>query len=98
MTGFIWSVAACLYAAGLAMLILRRELIAMLLGVETMILAVNLVLVHTALALGDAAGVASALIVVAVAAAEAAVGLTLVLRLNQAGRPADAGALAELKG
>ncbi len=98
MIGFVWAVAAGLYAAGLAMLVLRRELIAMLLGVETMILAVNLVLVYTAVGLGDAAGVASALIVIGIAAAEAAVGLTLVLRLNRAGRPADAGTLAELKG
>jgi NADH-quinone oxidoreductase subunit K len=97
-TGFVWAVAAGLYAAGLAMLVLRRELIAMLLGVETMILAVNLVLVYTAVGLGDAAGIASALIVIGVAAAEAAVGLTLVLRLNRAGRPADAGTLSELRG
>ncbi|MGH9321888.1 MAG: NADH-quinone oxidoreductase subunit NuoK [Vicinamibacteria bacterium] len=98
MTTFAWLVGASLFASGLAMVILRRELIAMLLGVETMIVAVNLALLYTAVARADSDGLASALIIIGVAAAEAAVGLSLILRLHRSGRSADSAELQELRG
>jgi NADH-quinone oxidoreductase subunit K len=103
MSALIWTSSGLLFFLGLAALVLRRQLLAMFLGLELMVVA-------AALALGCAAGLASgaagrpaegfvaALLMLAVAAAEAVVGLTLVLRVHWSGRPAEADALQELRG
>ncbi len=98
MTGAIWGITGLLFASGLVMLILRRELLAMLLGLELMINAVNISLVHAAGLFGDPEGLAAVLLIIAVAAAEAVVGLSLILRMHQAGGPLDARVLRELRG
>lgn len=98
MTGVFWGASALLFLCGAAALVLRRQLLAMLLGLELMVNAVNLALVHTSTRLGDSAGLAAALLIMAVAAAEAVVGLSLILKLNQAGRAAESQAIAELNG
>jgi len=97
-TALIWATTALLFAAGLAMVVLRRQLLAMLLGVELMIAAVNVSLVHHAGLFSDAEAMAAVAIILAVAAAEAVVGLSLILRVLRAGRGVDAGALTELRG
>lgn len=94
----IWTTTAFLFAAGLALVVLRRQLLAMLLGVELMVAAVDVALVHQAAAFADASAMAAVAIVIAVAAAEAVVGLSLILRVLRAGRGVDAGALSELRG
>lgn len=98
MTATIWTVSALLFTLGLAALVLRRQLLAMLLGLELMICAVNVALVYYANLFGDPAGLSAALLIIAVAAAEAVVGLALILKVYQSGQAADAAGLAELKG
>ena len=98
MTSVIWATTGLLFAAGLAMVVLRRQLLAMLLGVELMLAAVNVALVHHAGLFSDASAMAAVALIIAVAAAEAVVGLSLILRVLRAGRGVDAGALSELRG
>ncbi|MEK7383695.1 MAG: NADH-quinone oxidoreductase subunit NuoK [Elusimicrobiota bacterium] len=94
----VWLVTGLLFTTGLAMVVLRRQLLAMLLGVELMVAAVNVALVHQACLLSDAQALAAVLLIIAVAAAEAVVGLSLILRSFRAGRGLDAGDLTELRG
>lgn len=98
MTAVVWAVTGALFALGLAMTVLRRQLLAMLLGLELMLAAVNLAIVRHAGLFDDAQALAAVVLVLAVAAAEAVVGLSLILRLRRTGRAAEAGALTELAG
>lgn len=98
MTAAVWTATALLFSAGLAMVVLRRQLLAMLLGVELMLASINLALVHHAGLFSDAEAMAAVAVIIAVAAAEAVVGLSLILRVLRAGRGTDAGALTELRG
>jgi NADH-quinone oxidoreductase subunit K len=98
MTAVVWATTGALFALGLAMVVMRRQLLAMLLGVELMIAAVNVALVHYAGIFSDAEALAVVAIVIAVAAAEAVVGLSLILKVLRSGRGLDAGDLAELRG
>ncbi len=98
MSAAIWAITGVLFAAGLAMAVLRRQLLAMLLGVELMLAAVNVSLVHSAGLFSDAQAMAAVAIVIAVAAAEAVVGLSLILRALRTGRGVEAGAYTELRG
>lgn len=98
MTAVCWAASAALFSAGLAMTVLRRQLLAMLLGLELMLAAVNVALVRHAGLFDDAQALAAVVLVMAVAAAEAVVGLSLILRLRRAGRSADAESLTEAAG
>ena len=98
MSAAVWGVSALLFLAGLAAVVLRHRLIAMLLGLELMLSAVNFPLVYHAGLFGDAEALSSVLLLIAIAAAEAVVGLSLVLMVFGSGRPADAEALSELRG
>jgi NADH-quinone oxidoreductase subunit K len=72
---------AILFAIGAAGIFVRRNLITMLLSVEIMLNAVNLTFVAFGRALGAADGQIIVFFVVTVAAAEAAVGLAIVIAL-----------------
>lgn len=98
MTQVIWTISALLFSLGMAAVVLRRQLLAMLLGLELMISAVNIALVYYANLFGDAAGLSAALLIIAVAAAEAVVGLALILKVYQSGQSADVAAVSELQG
>ena len=98
MSALSWAIAGSLFALGLAATILRRQLLAMLLGVELMLAGASLALVREAGLRGDSEALAVAALILAVGAAEAVVGLSLILRMFRAGRGTQAGALAELKG
>jgi NADH-quinone oxidoreductase subunit K len=98
MSAAVWAVSALLFFLGLATVVLRRQLLAMFLGLELMVVAAALALGHEAGRAGLAEGLVAVLLVLAVAAAEAVVGLTLVLRVHWSGRPTDADALGELRG
>lgn len=93
-----WVASAALFALGLCALVLRRPLIAMLLGVEMAVVAVAVGITTTAAAAGDAEALASVLLVLAVAAAEAVVGLSLILQVHQGGRAPETDSLRGLKG
>lgn len=98
MTAAVWGATVFLFGAGLAVVVLRRQLLAMLLGLELMISAVNISLVYYAGLFSDAEALAAVLLILAVAAAEAVVGLTLILRVFQSGRAVDSDGLQELRG
>ncbi len=93
-------VAAALFGVGLYGLIQRRSLVAMLISVELMTAAVGIVVVTvTTLAGADAAmGQVIALILVGVAASEAAIALSLFVAVHRAAHSIDVEQLSELKG
>ena len=72
---------AILFAIGAAGVFVRRNLITILLSIEIMLNAVNLTFVAFGRALGTAEGQIITFFVMTVAAAEAAVGLALVIAL-----------------
>src|SRR6266702_6759959 len=73
-------VAAILFTLGVAGIILnRKNVIIILMSVELILLAVNLNLVAFSAALGDLVGQVFAMFVLTVAAAEAAIGLAIVV-------------------
>ena len=74
-------VSASLFSIGAAGVFLRRNLITILLSVEIMLNAVNLSFVAFGRAAGDLDGQIITFFVMTVAAAEAAVGLALVIAL-----------------
>jgi NADH-quinone oxidoreductase subunit K len=97
-TAFVWAVCSFIFCCGLCAVVFRRELLAMLLGLELMICAVIVSFVYHAGLFSDAEALAAALLIIAVAAAEAVVGLSLILRLSRGGRQAQSSALQELRG
>ena len=78
--GAYLSVAAILFAIGMAGIFLnRKNVIVILMSIELMLLAVNITLVAFAQFLGDLTGQVFAFMVLTVAAAEAAVGLAILV-------------------
>ena len=78
--GHYLSVAAILFAIGMAGIFLnRKNVIVILMSVELMLLAVNINLVAFSQFLGDLTGQVFAFMVLTVAAAEAAVGLAILV-------------------
>jgi NADH-quinone oxidoreductase subunit K len=76
------AVAALLFAAGLFTVLTRRNAVAILMGVELMLNGANVNLVaFNRFVVGGMAGQTFALFVVVLAAAEAAVGLAIVLSI-----------------
>lgn len=75
------AVSAVLFAIGSAGVFLRRNLITVLLSIEIMLNAVNLTFVAFGRALGSVDGQIITFFVMTVAAAEAAVGLAIVIGL-----------------
>jgi NADH-quinone oxidoreductase subunit K len=86
-------VAAALFCIGLYGVLSRRNAIAILMGVELMLNSVNVNLLafwrHVEVARGTLAGQVFAIIVITVAAAEAAVGLALVISVYRNRRTVD---------
>ena len=79
--GYYLAVSAILFAIGTAGVFLRRNLITILLSVEIMLNAVNLSFVAFGRSLGTVDGQIITFFVITVAAAEAAVGLAIVIAL-----------------
>jgi len=98
LTAVVWATTGTLFFFGLCIVVFRRQLLAMLLGLELMLAAVNVALVHHAGLFHDAEALAVTALIIAVAAAEAVVGLSLILRVRREGRGADAAVLTELQG
>lgn len=84
-SAWIWAVSGLLFILGFACMAVRRQLLAMVLGVELMINAANLALVYCAVQRQDPKALAVALLVIAAAAAEAVVGLALLVALSRQG-------------
>ncbi len=78
--GHYLTVAACLFTLGMFGIFLnRKNVIIILMSVELMLLAVNINLVSFSAFLGDLIGQVFAMFVLTVAAAEAAIGLAILV-------------------
>lgn len=80
---------AILFSLGAVGVLVRRNALVMLMSVEMMLNAVNLTLITYSHLLGDIAGQVFVLMVMAVAAAEVAVGLAIVVSLFRHKRTTD---------
>ncbi len=89
---------AILFAIGTMGVFLRRNLITILLSIEIMLNAANLAFVAFGRALGNLDGQVIVFFVITVAAAEAAVGLALVIALFRHRESLDPDAYTTLKG
>ena len=90
-------VSAVLFAIGTAGVFLRRNLITILLSIEIMLNAVNLTFVAFGRQLGNVDGQIIVFFVMTVAAAEAAVGLAIVISLYRHRESLNPDAFASLK-
>jgi len=81
-----------LFTLGVLGVLFRRNAIVILMSVELMLNAVNLTLVALSQAMGDVSGQVIVFFVIAVAAAEAAVGLAIVIALFRKKVTVDVGA------
>jgi NADH-quinone oxidoreductase subunit K len=88
---------AVLFAIGVAGVLLRRNALIMMMSVELMLNAANLTVITFARMWGDMSGQTFALIVIAVAAAEVAVGLAIVVAVFRGRRHVDVDRLTTLK-
>ena len=75
------SLSAVLFSIGVLGVLVKRNAIVLLMSVELMLNAVNLSLVALSQSMGDVSGQVLVFFVMAVAAAEAAIGLALVIAL-----------------
>ena len=96
-TGTVVGLSAILFGIGAFGFLARRNIILMLVSVEVMLNAVNLSLAAFSRQLEDPRGQILALFVIAVAAAEASVGLGLIIALNRNKPGAAVGDLTQLK-
>ncbi|MBT3350710.1 MAG: NADH-quinone oxidoreductase subunit NuoK [Nitrospinaceae bacterium] len=74
---------AIMFVIGAAGVLMRRNAIIILMSIELMLNAVNITFVAFARQWGDMAGQVFAIFVITVAAAEAAVGLAILISLNR---------------
>ncbi len=95
--GAVLGLSAVLFGIGAFGFLARRNIILMLVSTEVMLNAVNLSLAGFSRHLEDPRGQILALFVIAVAAAEAAVGLGLLIALNRNKPGAGVADLSELK-
>jgi NADH-quinone oxidoreductase subunit K len=98
LTGYSLSLSAVLFAIGVLAVLIRRNPLVMLMGIELMLNAANLAFVAFARALGQVDGQVAALIFMAVAAAEAAIGLAIIVAVYRRRRDVDADAISGMKG
>lgn len=87
-----------LFCIGIVGIFIRKDVLTIFLCVEILLNAANVVFIGAANSLGDEFGHVAALVVIAVAAAEAAIGLSIVIRLHHAGKSMDVEKLSELRG
>lgn len=90
--------AAALFSVGMAGVLLRRNFLTVLMSIELMANAANVLFVAAARHWGGEQGHVLVLFVIAVAACEAAVGLAIAVSLHRQTGAANPDALAALKG
>ena len=91
-------VAATLFALGLITVLARRNTLFILLGIEIMLNAAGLAFIAAGSRWGQADGQVMFLFILSMAAAEVAVGLALVLRLQRRFTTIDIDAASRMKG
>ena len=95
--GHFLVLAALLFLIGTVGVLLRRNALIILMSVELMLNAANMTLLTFSRMWGDISGHTFALIVIAVAAAEAAVGLAIVVAVFRGRRNVDVDKLTTLR-
>lgn len=90
--------ATVMFACGVFGLLFRRNLILVIMAIELMLNAVNLVFVAAAQALGNLDGQVMVFFIITVAACEAAVGLAMVIALYRKYGTIDTDFLRALRG
>ena len=96
---FLLFLGAILFSCGLYVVIARKNLIMVLIGIELMLNAANINLVtFSAFDPGEIQGQIFTLFIITVAAAEAAVGLALVVKVYQYFKSSDLTDISDLKG
>jgi len=95
--GHFLVLAAVLFLIGVGAVLVRRNALIILMGVELMLNAANMTLVTFSRMWGDLSGHTFALIVIAVAAAEASVGLAIVVAVFRGRRNVDVDKLTTLR-
>jgi NADH-quinone oxidoreductase subunit K len=95
--GHFLVLAAVLFAIGVAGVLLRRNALIIMMSIELMLNAANLTVLTFARMWGDMSGHSFALIVIAVAAAEVAVGLAILVAVFRGRRHVDVDRLTSLK-
>lgn len=95
-----WShyVAVALFALGLVGLLVRRNAIVVLMCIELMLNAANLLLVEISMRTGTPDGIILVIFVITVAAAEVAVGLGILLNLYRMKQSVELDAFKTLQG
>ena len=89
---------AVLFGIGAYGVLARRQIIIMLMSIEIMLGAVSLTLVGLSRVHGDVGGQAFVMFNMAVSAAEAAVGLAILVALHRTLRSSDADQASEMRG
>ena len=95
--GHFLVLAAVLFLIGVGGVMVRRNALIILMSVELMLNAANMTLITFARMWGDISGHTFALIVIAVAAAEASVGLAIVVAVFRGRRNVDVDRLTTLR-
>jgi NADH-quinone oxidoreductase subunit K len=90
--------AAILFALGLAGLMSRRNMIFVLMSLEIMLNAAGLAFIVAGAGWGQAEGQAMFLLVITLAAAEASVGLALLIQLHRRFKSLDIDAVSRMRG
>lgn len=90
--------AAILFVLGLTGLMIRRNLMFMLMSLEVMLNAAGLAFIVAGTAWGQPQGQVMFLLVITLAAAEASVGLALLLQVYQRFKGLDTDAISEMRG
>ena len=100
MSHLYWShfVAVCLFGLGLLGFLTRRNAIIVLMSLELMLNAVNLIFVEASLRTGTPDGIIMVVFVITVAAAEVAVGLGIILNLYRLRGTIEMDAFKRLRG
>jgi NADH-quinone oxidoreductase subunit K len=89
---------AAMFSIGAYGVLARRNLLIILMSIELMLNGVNIALVAFARMHGQASGQVFVLMVMAVAAAEVAIGLAILIALFRTRKTVDAGEITSLKG
>jgi NADH-quinone oxidoreductase subunit K len=91
-------VSVALFGLGLLGFLIRRNALVVLMCVELMLNAVNLILVEISMRTGTSEGIILVVFVITVAAAEVAIGLGLILNLYRLKRTVDLSSFRSLSG
>lgn len=96
--GHYLALSAILFTIGTVGVLTRRNAIIVFMSIEIMLNAANLAFVTFAVSIGDLAGLIMVLLVIAVAAAEAAVGLAIIVAMFRHRETVDVGAFNAMRG